>query len=79
MAESRIVSPRDGTAARLTASELETALAGGERVLVLDVRRRDAWTSDPERIPGAVWSPLDELPGLARRLPRDLPLVVYCS
>jgi rhodanese-related sulfurtransferase len=79
MAESTIVSLRDGNAARLTAPELETAMAGGERLLVLDVRRRDAWTSDPERIPGALWIPLDEVPGLARQLPRDLPLVVYCS
>ncbi|MGH7267132.1 MAG: rhodanese-like domain-containing protein [Candidatus Rokuibacteriota bacterium] len=79
MVDSTLAPLRDGSAARLTAPELETAIARGERLVVLDVRRRDAWTSDPGRIPGAVWIPLDEVPGLARQLPRDLPLVVYCS
>lgn len=64
---------------RITAEALDTAIRGGEALAVLDVRRREAWTSDPARIPGAVWLPLEEVPQRARELPADTHLVLYCS
>jgi rhodanese-related sulfurtransferase len=64
---------------RVTPSGLDEARRQGERVIVLDVRRRDAWAGDPSRIPGAVWVPLEEVPQRARDLPPDAHLVVYCS
>lgn len=64
---------------RITAEALDTAIRGGEALAVLDVRRREAWTSDPTRIPGAVWLPLEEVPQRARELPADTHLVLYCS
>lgn len=64
---------------RMTASDVETSRRQGERLAILDVRRREAWSSDPARIPGAIWVPLDEVPRWARELPPDAHLVVYCS
>jgi rhodanese-related sulfurtransferase len=64
---------------RISAKELEARLGRGERIAVLDVRRREAWTTDPGRIPGAVWAPLEEVPERARDIPPDTHIVVYCS
>ncbi len=64
---------------RISAPELAAARRRSEGILVLDVRRRDAWSSDPSRIPGAVWLPLEEVPRRSRDLPPDAHLVVYCS
>lgn len=64
---------------RVGVAELDQRLRAGERLLVLDVRPREAWSGDTVRIPGATWLPLDEVPQRARDLPRGRPLVVYCS
>jgi rhodanese-related sulfurtransferase len=64
---------------RITVSELDRRLRAGEALAILDVRRREAWATDPARIPGALWLPLEEVPQRVRELPRDTHLVVYCS
>ena len=64
---------------RITASALGASVARGDRLAILDVRRREAWATEPTRIPGAIWVPLDEVPRRARELPPDAHLVVYCS
>ncbi len=64
---------------RLTASELYTRLRQGDRIAVLDVRRREAWSAEPGHIPGAIWLPLEEVPDRLRDLPRDTQIVLYCS
>jgi rhodanese-related sulfurtransferase len=64
---------------RITAVELAEALQGSEPVVVLDVRRRDAWANDPERIPGAIWLPLEELPRRATDLGEATHIVLYCD
>jgi rhodanese-related sulfurtransferase len=64
---------------RITAQALEAGLRRGDRLTILDVRRRQAWATDPARIPGAVWLPLEEVPQRARDLPADTRLVIYCS
>ena len=64
---------------RITARELDDRRRRGERIAVLDVRRRDAWATDPDHIPGAIWVPLEEAPQRARDLPPDTHIVIYCS
>jgi rhodanese-related sulfurtransferase len=51
----------------------------GEPLLILDVRLRQRWVADPERIAGATWVPIDELPRRAADLPPGRRLIVYCS
>jgi rhodanese-related sulfurtransferase len=63
----------------VSSRELDRRLRGGEPVVVLDVRRREAWTADPARVPGGTWVPLEEVPKRAREIPRETPLVVYCD
>jgi rhodanese-related sulfurtransferase len=64
---------------RISAQDLDAARRRGERTVVVDVRHRAAWASDPSRIPGAVWLPLEEVPRRSRDLPSDAHVVVYCS
>jgi rhodanese-related sulfurtransferase len=66
-------------AQRISPRDLDQARRRGERIVVVDVRHRAAWASDPSRIPGAVWLPLEEVPRRSRDLPRDAHIVVYCS
>jgi rhodanese-related sulfurtransferase len=67
------------TIARLEPLELARRLAGDRPPVVLDVRRRDTWATEGGRVPGALWLPLEEIPERARDLPRETPIVVYCS
>ncbi len=68
-----------GKLERITASDLDLVIRRGETVAIVDVRRREAWSLDPEHLPGAVWLPLEEVPRRARDLPVAAKLVVYCS
>jgi rhodanese-related sulfurtransferase len=60
--------------------ELPRRLTAGDKVLLLDVRQPDEFTSPPGHLPGAVNVPLAELadrtPDLARR---KQPIVVVCK
>jgi rhodanese-related sulfurtransferase len=70
---------RPGRTGRVSPAEVAEGLRRGERIVVIDVRGRDAWTGEPSRIPGSIWLPLEEIPRRARGLPSDAHLVVYCS
>jgi len=63
----------------IEARELAERLARHEPLIVLDVRRPDAWCKDGVRIPGAVWIPHDKIARRVQDLPRERDLVVYCS
>jgi len=63
----------------IDATALAERLGRDEAVTILDVRRPERWSEDSERIPGAVWIPLDEISRRAQDLPADRELVVYCS
>jgi rhodanese-related sulfurtransferase len=65
--------------ARVSPRDLADRLRAGEDLVVLDVRRHEAWGVDPGRVPGALWVPLEEVPGRVRDLPADARLVVYCD
>lgn len=64
---------------RITPQELDARLQRGERIMLLDVRRRDKWALKQGGIPGAMWVPLEEVPQRARDLPRDAQIITYCS
>jgi rhodanese-related sulfurtransferase len=64
---------------RITPQELDARLQRGERIMLLDVRRRDKWALKQGGVPGAMWVPLEEVPQRARDLPRDAQIITYCS
>jgi rhodanese-related sulfurtransferase/glyoxylase-like metal-dependent hydrolase (beta-lactamase superfamily II) len=62
---------------RITAATLAEQLSEADAPLLVDVRSEHEW--DEGRIEGSVNVPLSRLPDRLPELPRDRPLVVYCS
>ena len=62
----------------LAPTELMTLLAGTDRPLLLDVRRRPAFEADPSTLPEAGWRDPQAVEIWAAELPRDRPVIVYC-
>jgi rhodanese-related sulfurtransferase len=62
---------------RITAATLAEQLGEADAPLLVDVRSEHEW--DEGRIEGSVNVPLGRLPDRLSELPRDRPLVVYCS
>jgi len=63
----------------ITADQLKKAITTGERMLILDVREPDEFSSG--HIAGAVNVPVRELPNRANELPQEksLKIVAYCA
>ena len=64
---------------RVDPREVKAAQNRGERVIFLDVRGEEAWSSSDRRIPGAIRVTLDDLERRANELPRDAEVVAYCT
>ncbi len=64
---------------RRSPEEIRELRAKHRDVRVLDVRTCDARELHPQAVPGAEWVPLADVVEYARSLPRDIPLVTYCT
>lgn len=64
---------------RIDVAELRALMDGGAQPLIIDVRSEAALTIDRRRIPGAVSVELRHIERLAKDLPRDRELVLYCN
>ena len=62
---------------RITAEELQTKLAGGEDVVVVDLRNE--LPDEAPEIPGAIRLRAEELPERSAEIPRDREIVLFCS
>jgi len=65
--------------ARITPEELKTRLDGGEDVMVVDVRDRLDFDTEPSIIPGALHRTVEELEARHQEIPRDREIVLYCT
>jgi rhodanese-related sulfurtransferase len=66
-------------APRITAEELKTRMDAGEEFTVIDVRNPNAWAEAKTVIPGAIRLPSDNLVNALSRIPKDKPVVAYCT
>jgi rhodanese-related sulfurtransferase len=64
---------------RITVQELKHRLDAGEDFTVLDVRNPVAWAESDTKIPGAIRVPIDEWEENLPRIPKDRPIVSYCT
>jgi rhodanese-related sulfurtransferase len=64
---------------RRSATEVRELRAREAEVRVLDVRTRDARELHPRQIAGAHWVPLSEVVEYAHTVPRETPIVTYCT
>ena len=70
--------PQDeGDVPRITTKELRDMLTSARRVVVIDVRGYDAFAV--AHIPGALNMPNVDSEDQHSRLPRDVPIVLYCA
>lgn len=51
----------------------------GENFTVIDVRNPHAWAEAKTVIPGAIRVPIDELEKNLTRIPKNKPVVAYCT
>jgi membrane protein DedA with SNARE-associated domain len=65
--------------ARITPEELKAKLDAGEDVLVVDVRHRVDFESEPCIIPGALHLMTEELDARHGEIPRGRDIVLYCT
>jgi rhodanese-related sulfurtransferase len=66
-------------APRITVEELKRRVDAGEDFTVIDVRNPEAWAETDTVIPGAIRVRLDKLEGSLPRIPKNRPVVAYCT
>jgi rhodanese-related sulfurtransferase len=66
-------------APRITVEELKRRMDAGEDFTVIDVRNPAAWAEGDTVIPGAIRVPVDELEKHLSRIPKNRPVVAYCT
>ena len=66
-------------APRITVEELKKRMDAGEDFTVIDVRNPNAWAETDTVIPEAIRIPLDKLEESLPRIPKNRPVVAYCT
>jgi len=66
-------------ALRITVEELKRRMEAGEDFTVIDVRNPQAWAESDTQIPEAIPVPSDELDESLSTIPKDRPVVAYCT
>ena len=66
-------------APRITANDLKRRMDAGEDFIILDTRNPQAWGEADTKAAGAIRIPLDELDENLSHIPKDKPIVAYCT
>jgi sulfur-carrier protein adenylyltransferase/sulfurtransferase len=66
-------------ASRITVQELKRRMDAGEDFTVIDVRNPKAWADADTVIPEAIRVNVDELGQSLPRIPKNKPVVAYCT
>jgi rhodanese-related sulfurtransferase len=67
-------------APRITIEELKRRLEAGEDFVFVDTRNPQAWAQSDSKIPEAIHlSSLDNVEEILPKLPKDKPIVTYCT
>jgi rhodanese-related sulfurtransferase len=64
---------------RITVDELRKRMEAGEEFTFVDARNPQAWQQSNEKLPGAIRVPVDALDQNISRIPKDKPIVTYCT
>lgn len=64
---------------RITVAELKRRMDAGEDFTVIDTRNPTAWGETDTMIPEAIRVPSDRLKENLPRIPKQRPVVVYCT
>ena len=64
---------------RITVDELRRRMEAGEDFTVIDVRNPQAWAQSDVMLPEAIRIPLEKLDENLAKIPREKPIVTYCT
>lgn len=64
---------------RMTIQELKEKMDRGDRIVILDVRTAQDYTTSPNKIRGAIRIPVDQLKSRYTELPAAAEIVTYCT
>jgi rhodanese-related sulfurtransferase len=66
-------------APRITIEDVQARIFNGEDFAFIDTRNPNAWAESDVKIPGAIRVPLDALDDALPDIPKDKPIVTYCT
>ncbi|HXH13024.1 MAG TPA: rhodanese-like domain-containing protein [Alphaproteobacteria bacterium] len=66
-------------ATKISVHEVKAKLDRGEPLVFLDSRSPKAWGESQEKMPGALRVPADEVERHLGEVPRDRPIITYCT
>lgn len=64
---------------RISAEELRRRMEAGEEFTIIDVRNPHAWAEATDMAAGAIRVALDDAEEAIGRIPRNKPIVTYCT
>jgi rhodanese-related sulfurtransferase len=64
---------------RISVDELRRRMNAGEQFVFIDTRNPQAWAESDVKLPGALRIPVSEAEKHLREIPRDHPIVTYCT
>lgn len=64
---------------RITVDELRKRMNAGEEFVFVDTRNPQAWAESDVKIPGAIRVPADRVEQHLAAIPRDKPIITYCT
>jgi rhodanese-related sulfurtransferase len=66
-------------APRITVDELKRRMDAGEDFTIIDVRNPQAWGQSDTMMPEAMRVPLDDFERHLSQIPKNRPVVAYCT
>jgi rhodanese-related sulfurtransferase len=64
---------------RITVDEVRRRMGAGEQFAFIDTRNPQAWGESDVNLPGAIRVPADKLDEHISEIPKDKPIVTYCT
>lgn len=64
---------------RISADELRRRMEAGEEFTIVDARNPHAWAEANDMAAGAIRVALDDADQAIGRIPRNKPIVIYCT
>ncbi len=66
-------------APRITVDDLRKRMEAGEDFVLVDTRNPQAWAQSDVKLPEAIRVPLNKIDENLSKIPKDKPIVAYCT
>jgi sulfur-carrier protein adenylyltransferase/sulfurtransferase len=64
---------------RIVVGDLRKRMEAGEDFVLIDTRNPQAWSQSDVKLPEAIRVPLDSLDESLSKIPKDRPIITYCT